>query len=113
MQEVIKEGVFTFTVAKEVDEQLILKPDSTFKLRVYIGLGSLKYTTCSGKWNYISKDKILIRSTDKVEYYEEFMPGYISKRIRKIKIINENKIKMEPSFRMPSKKFIILKRSKY
>jgi hypothetical protein len=113
-QENIKEGVFNCSKNNKNVEQIVFRSDGTFKLTVWFGtaewFSSDEYTTCTGQWKYVSKDTIFIHCTNKVADSDAFERGYITQRTRKIKIISRCIIKMEPSFKTFSKKYIVLKR---
>ena len=101
------------------EDELILNQDSTFSFeRSSHPVGSIK---CQGKWYYLDNKTIHLKCDDEKKYYLIISPsykmlvdptwieGYMQDRERKVKITNENKIKLEmPGRRV--KKYIILKR---
>ena len=108
------------------EEELILNRDSTFSI-VFNGVVINK---CQGKWYYLDNKTIHLKCNDEEKYYltlrtgSETMPqdtsskflfdpalmnGYMRVRERNVKIVNENKIKLEMP-ELGGKKYIVLKR---
>jgi hypothetical protein len=108
----LKEGTFqrekpyTFLGNKRIAvDKLLLYPDSTFLLSLD---GAVIIIQCQGRWSYIDKNVIELKCREPY-FLEEYSGGYMNVRKRNVKIMNENKIKLqlpEPG----GKKYIILKR---
>ena len=112
----IRADKYSFLGSDRIDiHELILNQDSTFSFKYSGPAGSNK---CQGKCYYLDNKTILLKCNDE-EYYlisqdnskvpldPAWMSGYMRDRERKVKIVNENKIKLE----IPGvKKYIVLKR---
>ena len=103
------------------EDELILNQDSTFSFeRSSHPVGSIK---CQGKWYYLDNKTIHLKCDDEKKYYltlphdtsskilfdQTWVKGYMRVRERNVKIVNENKIKLE----IPEagvRKYIVLKR---
>jgi len=103
-------GVFEYTYkkGKGSKEELILNDDSTFVLTSYT---YFQPPTCNGNWSIINNDTILIKCNPEEHPLAPFVTGYMEVRIRKIKIINNNKLKM-PIENNVIRRYVILKRIK-
>lgn len=75
----------------DYEYRLTLNRDSTFMLK-------LKYQdavpACSGKWKYLSKDTLDLSCSAIGDISESLTNGYMTERTRKVKIINQNKLKL-------------------
>ena len=97
-------GTFRYDYKYSDDKEVVrLNNDSTFLYTSY-------FSSCTGTWKYISKDSIIISSKEG-SFLESISRGYITPRIRKIRILNENKLKM-PIWGNVKRKYVILKRVK-
>lgn len=100
----LKEGMFVYKYKNgEEQEELLLKADSSFILNSY------KCTSCTGRWKMLSKDTIMIKCNSIIDVRDFFKRDYMHLRERKIKIINNEKLKMpiEGNSRL---KYVILKK---
>ena len=98
----IESGVYRYYYKSSNEkEELILNSDSSFILNSY-------KTSCSGKWEYINPDIILI-SCDDVNFIDKLQSGYMAMRKREIKILNKNKLKF-PIINNVKMKYVILKK---
>jgi len=104
----IEPGEFSFYYSsKETDrEHLILKHDSTFKLTLY---GGPYCPSCDGKWKFIDKNTIRIECFPDKNPLAPISSGYMSLRVREIKVINNIKLKM-PIENNVKRKYVILER---
>ena len=87
--------------SSNLKEELFLKEDSSFSFNSY-------GTECDGKWKYIAKDTILI-SCRNPSIVETITQGYMNQRERKIKILNNDRIKV-PITNDTRHKYLVLKR---
>jgi len=99
---------FIYNKGKESREELILKGDSTFILTSFT---YIQPPTCNGNWSIINKDTLLINCNPEKDTFAYFVTGYMELRTRKIKIINNNKLKM-PITNNDKRKYVILQRVK-
>ena len=84
---IIQKGVFIHKYRDGDTDQLILNNDNSFYLKFSYKQG------CDGKWEYISKDTIAIKYQP-VDWTEMITRGYMHERELKIKVLNNNKIKL-------------------
>jgi hypothetical protein len=99
---IIESGVFVHKYADGSITQLVLNKNNSFELDFSYRQG------CNGQWKYIAKDTIFIKCNS-VDWTEMLTRGYMSERERKIKVLNENKLKFtDISYIKP--KYIILER---
>ncbi|MFM9951993.1 MAG: hypothetical protein ACKV1O_28945 [Saprospiraceae bacterium] len=80
-----------FAKGNDFEYSLTLNRDSTFILK-------LKYQDavpeCSGKWRYLDKDTLDLSCSALNDIAQSLTNGYMSERNRKVKIINQNKLKL-------------------
>lgn len=98
---------FTYIKGKNSIEELILKEDSTFILTSY---GSYNPPTCSGYW-CILNDTLLIKCSKDENPLAPALSGYMRPRERKLKIMNNDKLKMRIENNV-KRKYVILERVK-
>ena len=100
---VITDGVFVYNYENSGEkEELILNNDGSFVFNSY-------GTKCKGNWKYLSRDSILIKCGEE-PWTNVIGQGYLFPRERKIKVLNENKLKI-PIFDDTKRKYIILERA--
>lgn len=90
----VETGVYTFPY-KNGKEELVLRDDSTFTFTRHI---SLPAPTCSGKWHIKDQNILVLECVDEKKDMEPFMKlsqEYLQPRIRELKILSKNKLKME------------------
>ena len=101
----IESGKFSYDYESDYFDELVLSQDGSFKLSFHYGFIS----ACEGHWKYITKDTILLECGQEPPQ-NIIQRGYISERSRKIKVLNENRLKM-PVFNDTKRKSVILKRN--
>jgi len=132
----IQEGIFNknhiyYFVGSQIisENELILNKDSTFLLSLD---GAIIINKCQGKWYYLDNKTIHLKCDDEKKYYltlitdttitpqdtsaiisfdPAWINGYMRVRERNVKIVNENKIRLE-MYEPGGKKYIVLKRVK-
>ena len=81
-----------FTKGDDYSHSLILNSDSTFIINFkYFEVNS----SCSGKWNYIGKDSILINCDKPKSIGETLQGSYINEREMYLKIVNQNDLQFK------------------
>ena len=85
---IIQNGTFVYKYKDVSNSQLVLNSDKSFCLSFSYKQG------CDGKWEYISKDTIVIKCQPVVHWTQTISMGYLDDRQIKIKILNNNKLKM-------------------
>lgn len=80
-----------FKEGKDYKYRLKLNNDSSFIfIREYFEANS----TCRGKWQFISKDTVLLVCDD-VDLSEKLQRGYMTTRERKVIVMNNSRLKID------------------
>lgn len=99
---------FYYFKNKNLKDELILNNDSTFQLTFY---GGRYNPTCSGKWRFLNSKTIRLVCFNDENPLAPVTSGYMSLRIRDVKIIDSNRLKM-PMENNKKRKYVILNKEK-
>jgi len=98
----VNEGIYTYHHDSTDDkEELILNSDSTFIFNSY-------KISCSGMWEYKKPNIIKIKCSD-VNLIDKIQSGYMTQRIRQIKILSNNRLKLPITNNVKMKYVILIK----
>lgn len=99
----INSGCFQHVIG-DMTTTIVLKKDHQFTFIKSYGTLDIK---CKGRWEYISKDTIILRC-EQEPLEKAIVLGYMPVRNHKIKVINANKLKLLDENTTHKRKYFIL-----
>ncbi|WP_207515617.1 hypothetical protein [Longitalea luteola] len=79
-----------FKAGKDYKYSLLLNKDSSFALtQKYLEV----YSTCKGKWQYLSTDTILLMCDDE-DLSVKLQSGYMTERKKRVILVTKSKVKL-------------------